>query len=90
MEQGYLPDAVQLLQLLPGLLGDGADRGGSLVPAGIELVAVLVQLNRHNVVAGYVEIKDGLTEDDMVAFPYGKNVKPGVPTEEGDYSDMYN
>ena len=38
----------------------------------------------------YVEIKDGLTEDDMVAFPYGKNVKPGVPTEEGDYSDMYN
>ncbi len=38
----------------------------------------------------YVEIKSGLTEDDMVAFPYGKNVKPGVPTEEGDYSDMYN
>ena len=38
----------------------------------------------------YVEIKDGLTENDMVAFPYGKNVKPGVPTEEGDYSDMYN
>lgn len=38
----------------------------------------------------YVEIKDGLTENDMVAFPYGKNVKPGVPTEEGDYSDMYS
>ena len=37
----------------------------------------------------YVAIQDGLTEDDMVAFPYGKNVKPGVPTAEGDYSDMY-
>lgn len=38
----------------------------------------------------YIAIQDGLTEDDMIAFPYGKNVKPGVPTEEGDYSDMYN
>ena len=42
-----------------------------------------------NVNGYYVAIQDGLTEDDMVAFPYGKNVKPGVPTEEGDYSDMY-
>ena len=37
----------------------------------------------------YVEILDGLTEDDMVAFPYGKNVKVGAPAEEGDYSDLY-
>ena len=27
--------------------------------------------------------------DDLIAFPYGKNVKPGVPTEQGDYSTLY-
>ena len=27
---------------------------------------------------GYIEIKRGLTEDDMIAFPYGKNVKEGA------------
>ena len=38
----------------------------------------------------YMEILDGLTADDYVAFPYGKNLKPGAPTAEGDYSDMYS
>lgn len=38
----------------------------------------------------YTEILEGLTEDDLIAFPYGKNVKAGVPAEEGDYSDLYN
>ena len=38
----------------------------------------------------YTEIVDGMTEDDLIAFPYGKNVKAGVPAEEGDYSDLYN
>lgn len=37
----------------------------------------------------YTEILDGLTEDDLVAFPYGKTVKPGAPTQEGDYNDLY-
>lgn len=37
----------------------------------------------------YTEIVDGLTADDMVAFPYGKNVRPGIPAEEGDLSDLY-
>ncbi len=37
----------------------------------------------------YTEIVDGLTADDMVAFPYGKNVRPGAPAEEGDLSDLY-
>ena len=37
----------------------------------------------------YIEIVDGLTADDLVAFPYGKNVRPGVPTEEGDMNDLY-
>lgn len=38
----------------------------------------------------YTEILSGLTEDDLVAFPYGKNVKEGAPAEEGDVSDLYN
>ena len=47
-----------------------------------------VQVGR-NLNGYYVEILDGLTEDDMIAFPYGKNVKAGAPAEEGDYSDLY-
>ncbi len=37
----------------------------------------------------YTEIVEGLTADDLVAFPYGKNVRPGVPAEEGDLDDLY-
>lgn len=38
----------------------------------------------------YTEILSGLTETDLIAFPYGKNVKDGVPAVEGDISDLYN
>ena len=37
----------------------------------------------------YTEIISGLSQEDMVAFPYGKYVKPGAPTAEGDISDLY-
>ena len=37
----------------------------------------------------YTEILEGLTAEDLVAFPYGKNVKPGVKAEEGDMSNLY-
>ena len=37
----------------------------------------------------YTEILDGLTVDDRVAFPYGKNVKPGAKAVDGDISDLY-
>ena len=37
----------------------------------------------------YTEILSGLTVEDRVAFPYGKNVKPGAPTVDGDISDLY-
>ena len=43
-----------------------------------------------NLGGSYTEILDGLTAEDLIAFPYGKNVKPGVPAEEGDMSDLYN
>ena len=37
----------------------------------------------------YTEILSGLTVEDLVAFPYGKNVKPGAAAQEGDMSDLY-
>ena len=37
----------------------------------------------------YTEILSGLTEEDYVAFPYGKTVKPGAPTKESDFSELY-
>ena len=37
----------------------------------------------------YTEILDGLTAEDFLAFPYGKDVKEGMPTVEGDLSDLY-
>ena len=38
----------------------------------------------------YTEILSGLTEEDLIAFPYGKTVKEGAPAQEGDVSDLYN
>ena len=37
----------------------------------------------------YTEILDGITAEDFLAFPYGKDVKEGMPTVEGDLSDLY-
>ena len=37
----------------------------------------------------YTEILDGLTAEDLVAFPYGKHVKPGAPAQQGDWSNLY-
>ena len=38
----------------------------------------------------YMEILSGLSEEDYLAFPYGKNVKPGAPTREADLSELYD
>lgn len=38
----------------------------------------------------YTEVLSGLTAEDYVAFPYGKTVKVGAPTQEGTYDDLYN
>ena len=38
----------------------------------------------------YTEILDGLTAEDLIAFPYGKNVRPGAAAVEGDISDLYS
>ena len=37
----------------------------------------------------YTEILEGLSAEDWIAFPYGKNVKPGVAAQEGDLSNLY-
>lgn len=37
----------------------------------------------------YTEILEGITSEDFLAFPYGKDVKEGMPTVEGDLSDLY-
>ncbi len=52
-------------------------------------------LHRQDVVLGKLsgdsyEIKDGLTSEDWVAFPYGKTVKEGAQTREGTMEELYN
>ena len=37
----------------------------------------------------YIAVTSGLTAEDQIAFPYGKNVKPGAKAVPGDMSDLY-
>jgi len=37
-----------------------------------------------------IPARSGLTVDDLIAFPYGKNLKEGAPTVESDVSDLYS
>lgn len=37
----------------------------------------------------YIEVTSGMTVDDELAFPYGKNVKPGAKAVPGDLSNLY-
>ena len=37
----------------------------------------------------YTQILEGITSEDLIAFPYGKNVRPGVRAVEGDMSNLY-
>ncbi|MBP3673970.1 MAG: biotin/lipoyl-binding protein [Oscillospiraceae bacterium] len=37
----------------------------------------------------YTEVLGGLTAEDYIAFPYGKGVKEGAPTQEGTTDDLY-
>lgn len=43
-----------------------------------------------NLWGSYTEVLGGITADDFVAFPYGKTVKEGAPTQEGTWEDLYN
>ena len=52
------------------------------------------RLEKRTVVTGksiwgsYTQILSGLTAEDLVAFPYGKNVKPGAKAVPGDINDL--
>ena len=54
------------------------------------------KLEKRYVTAGkslwgsYTQILSGISETDWLAFPYGKNLKPGAPTVESDISDLYS
>ena len=37
----------------------------------------------------YTEILEGLTPEDFVAFPYGKQIVVGADTVESDLSELY-
>ena len=37
----------------------------------------------------YTEILSGVTEEDWLAFPYGKEAKAGAPTKEGSLEELY-
>ena len=38
----------------------------------------------------YTEILSGVTEEDWLAFPYGKEAKAGAQTKEGSMEELYN
>ena len=42
-----------------------------------------------NLWGSYTEIRSGLTPEDLVAFPYGKNVREGAKAVEADISTLY-
>ncbi len=53
------------------------------------------KLHKQEVVLGSLsgdgyEVISGITPEDYVAFPYGKNVKEGAKTREGTISDIYS
>lgn len=53
------------------------------------------RLEEREVVTGkslwgsYTEILSGITPEDLIAFPYGRNVRPGAKAVEGDLSNLY-
>ena len=54
------------------------------------------KLEKRQVVTGkslwgsYTQILEGISAEDLIAFPYGKNLKPGAPTQLSDISELYS
>ncbi len=47
-------------------------------------------LNTGKDLYGYmIEILDGLSRDDMIAFPYAKSAQEGAQTQEGNLQELY-
>ncbi len=48
------------------------------------------ELNIGKNMHGSLEVRGGITMEDRVAFPYGKNIKEGTPVVDGNLEDLYN
>ena len=70
---------------------DGSDDGGKYVMIqGDNGKLQKKYVKTGKTVYGYeIEILDGLSDDDYIAVPYGKNVKEGARTVREDDSDLY-
>lgn len=42
----------------------------------------------RSIYGSYIEIKEGLSMEDYIAFPYGKTLKDGVKTKEGSLENI--
>lgn len=48
------------------------------------------ELNIGKNMHGMLEVRGGMTMDDRIAFPYGKNIKEGTSVVDGSIEDLYN
>lgn len=48
------------------------------------------QITMNGGVYDYIKIKSGITAEDRIAFPYGKNVKEGAQVIDGSVEDLYS
>ena len=74
----------------------GGDDARTVKYTGLNWEVENDKLKKQNVVTGkllwgsYYEVKSGLSEEDYIAFPYGKTVVEGADTKESSSSDYYN
>lgn len=78
------PDAADTLYLLKAYIRQDDD-GSSYVYVRDDQQKLKKQtvITGKSLYSSYTEIKEGLTINDYIAFPYGKNLKDGVKTKEG-------
>lgn len=48
------------------------------------------ELNIGKNMHGSLEVRGGMTMEDKIAFPYGKNIKEGTPVIDGSLEELYN
>ena len=67
------------------------DEGGSYVlKAGDDELLEKQYVETGSVYYGeIIQVKSGITMDDMICFPYGKNIKEGIHFKESDEPPMY-
>ena len=67
------------------------DEGGSFVlKAGSDELLTKQYVKTGAIIYGSaIEIKSGITRDDMICFPYGKNIKEGIHFKENDEPPAY-